>query len=515
MSLAHERSRGVMGRVAGWCLWPALLLLLSLPVFLPVYGIADDYIGWMWWTRDWAKVVNSVFWGHGRYLLGFLVRGGFLVCDELPELVWLRVASALGWGVFAALLARWVLPRSFSWGWRFLLTAAITLCPSTALSIAYAVCYPYGWAAVLALVAGQWTVEAMREGGRAGVARAWRLSLAVVILAVSFAIYQTISFYFLLPLVIHAPEPEWRRWWASLWTRGMVVFGVGMGVYALVHYTLRALAPEVDAAMARQELATFSWERAELLARYLGYGAQSWAGLAPAWIGWIVGVAVAGLAAVGARRGPGVIPAVGVLLLAVALPVMVRELVFFTRLLAVPYAVFAYLALAGLKHLLESRRGAPGGAEWPWIYGGSGLLAACMLVLPYLGLVKPCVVELARVRAIAAGLEDPPKKIYYVMPDCGAGLNWPGRPLAEYSRPASCMPPNAFPLIVLGLKERFPEHPDSRIPWFSGEVEYFWPSTYEAAKAAGGLDPEASVWRVDGFVEDLPGARWEEYQERR
>lgn len=206
------------GSIAALLVW-----VVFLPSMLATYGIYDavrmahDY-GWLGESR-----FTGVMQGGGRFLYAWIAEAGFRQVAYIEELAFLRAVGAAGLGLAAA----WMATRLRGHGMRslwvpsFILIALVN--PGSSTFVFWSACFPYPFAILLAMVAGElWEREELR----------YRV-VSVCLLQASFAIYQPAALFFpVIPLLGWYLRAAIVRPYRPVWT------SLGMGFGMVLHLVL-------------------------------------------------------------------------------------------------------------------------------------------------------------------------------------------------------------------------------------------------------------------------------------
>jgi hypothetical protein len=237
-AIAVQRAR-VLGVRA--LLIAGLLFLIPVLAYWPAtfhdYGLRDDYSNLREAHEEVGKVVAFCA-SHARPIYGWLLQVTYGQTSSVQNLQWLRLGASLLLGALSLVTYRGL--RSLGWSFNSSMCFAILLAlvPSAQVIAAWAIGWPYAFAALLALGSYFAADGALEVGSRGDAGRAavqWLAALGLLL--ASALIYQSSSMFYVVPMA-GALIAQRRRnvLQTARWTAvhmGFVVGSLGLAYYIM------------------------------------------------------------------------------------------------------------------------------------------------------------------------------------------------------------------------------------------------------------------------------------------
>jgi len=472
--------------------------VIMLPCLIATYGIYDavrmahDY-GWLGQSR-----FTGVMQGGGRFLYALVAEAAFLRMRTIEDLVLLRAIGTTGLALVTAWMAFRLRRMGMGGLWALACVLVCLVNPGTATYAFWSACFPYAYAVLLALFAGEtWERESLS-------ARV----VSIILLQISFLIYQPAALFFpLLPIVGWYLKGEKVRPMRPLWTSLGV--GLGMVLHLVIARIGMQLLPGAIDQGGRIALGDLPETAGQLITDLIPRIFAHWGGLLRLpleWTGFTVGLTGVALFFTSSRcRGDflaRVLTMIPVMAGFIAALVSADNYTPY-RLLAPAYALLWTIALLGWHG---------------WLSGDRIMARMVALVLALAAGTSACVVVQTgvagprdrEVRVLYSALQDlpaEPEGLIVIRPDGTYPISQVIRQQAEYG---------AYELSFDGFSESFlsllaaraygwpPETiPLNRIHWL-----FYPPETKTVPSIYGLLDLRVRLQGhpVEGFTED-PGSR--------
>ncbi len=243
-----------------------LIFLTPLAAYRPAifhyYGLRDSYSNLREAHEEPGKLIQFCA-SHARPIYGWLLETSLRRIDTIRQLQWIRMLSALLLGAISFVSYR--LLRRIGWtvGSSLLLALWLGLLPSAQVIAGWAICWPYGVAALLALGAFP-LAEAALATGRLTAGNAGKFVASVGLLAASALVYQPNALFYLVPLtaaliVRHGPRQRDQVRWMF---RHVAVVTAGLSLaYAFMRvcYGLGVFQPSARIAFEQQWAGKLWW----------------------------------------------------------------------------------------------------------------------------------------------------------------------------------------------------------------------------------------------------------------